>query len=272
MSENLIPYEATQVVASNRYKVTEKDIDDYLFGTDTKLTDSQKVLFKAVALASNLNPIKREIYAIPYERNVMKNGRWVTETTMAIVTGYQVYLQRAEATGLLGGYKVELTKKDNKIQTAKVIIIRKDWSIPFEWEIEFDEFAKKNKDGELIGSWKTMESFMIKKCALAIGFRLCFPNELGNMPYVAEELSSLTFEELQQKEKEMLDNLAKSSQVKVLMSKETKMELLKLANNDMDVINKALSQIGKSKEDLLESDKQLLETKIKEILNANTTN
>jgi hypothetical protein len=36
-----------------------------------------------------------------------------------------------------------------------------------------------------------MPEFMIKKVAIGQGFRLAFPNELGDMPYLVEELEGL---------------------------------------------------------------------------------
>ncbi len=269
MSEKPVKYEANKAVVN--YKVTEKDIDDYLFGTNTKLTEQQRSLFKNIALMCNLNPFKREIYAIPYEKKVKVDNKWVSETIMTVVTGYQVYLKRAEATGLLNGYNVSVTKKDNKIVSAKIVIARKDWAIPFEFEISFDEFVKKNSNGEPMGAYATMPEFMIKKCIIGIGFRLCFPNELGGLPYLAEELSSMTYEEVQNAEKELLEKIKNNSSDRVLMSKSTKLEILGIADNNTEVINEALKRLNINKEDLLESDKEILINKIKEILNENTT-
>ncbi len=268
MSEKPIKYEGSVQIAS---RVSEKDIDDYLFGTETNLTEPQKTLFKNIAIMSNLNPFKREIYAIPYERRVKKGDKWVKESVMTVVTGYQVYVQRAEATGLLGGWSVGLTKEGSNIISAKITIIRKDWSVPFEFEILFNEFAKRDADGELLGSWKTMPSFMITKCAIGIGFRLSFPNELGGMPYLAEEMSNMTFEQLQEIEKEMIAKVNANKNVE-LMSRATKLDLFALANNSKEVVMQALNELGLEKDKLLESDKEIITNKIKEILNANNTN
>lgn len=166
--------------------IDEKTLKDYLMGSWTELSDEQFRLFVWIAKASNLNPFKREIYAIPYEKN-FKNEKWQWEKRIdiSIVSWYQIYIDRAMATGNLDWWKVELTKTG-----AKITIHRKDFKYPFEWEVETKEFAKKNKEGVLIWSWGTMPSFMIKKVAIWQGFRLAFPNEMGWLPYLQEEITS----------------------------------------------------------------------------------
>jgi hypothetical protein len=46
-----------------------------------------------------------------------------------------------------------------------------------------------------------MPEFMTKKVAIGQGFRLAFPNELGGMPYLAEEITDQKFEDLEQLQK-----------------------------------------------------------------------
>jgi hypothetical protein len=64
---------------------------------------------------------------------------------------------------------------------AWVRIYRKDWEKPFYWEVVLSEFDKKQ------ATWKAIPTFMGRKVAIAQGFRLCFPDELGGMPYTQEE-------------------------------------------------------------------------------------
>jgi len=149
--------------------------DDFLFSQGTKFTEQQKMMFYNLALQFNLNPFKREIYAIPY------GSGW------NYVTGYQVYVARAEATGLLDGWHVEsMGNEKGELIGARITIHRKDWQQPFVWEVAFLEYNKN------LGLWKTMPEFMIKKIAIGQGFRLAFPNELGGMPYLQEEMEDIT--------------------------------------------------------------------------------
>lgn len=155
--------------------VTRQMCDDFLFTAGTKLSEQQKVMFYNLALQFNLNPFKREIHAIPY------GSSW------NFVTGYQVYVARAEATGQLDGWATEsIHDEKGNLQGAKIIIYRKDWEHPFVWEVALAEFEKQTT------IWKTMKEFMIKKIAIGQGFRLAFPNELGGLPYLKEELEDLS--------------------------------------------------------------------------------
>ena len=157
--------------------ITEQTIKDFLFGSETKLTPEQQVLFMKTAVTFNLNPFKREIYAIPYQEK--SSGRY----KMNIVTGYDVYLKRAERIANIDGWKAWTEDdKDGRPIKAKIIIYRKDWKNPFEHEVYFNEYYQGNK------IWNEKPHTMIKKVVTAQGFRMCFPDELGGMPYTADEM------------------------------------------------------------------------------------
>lgn len=151
-------------------RVDKKMIADYLFTSETKLTEKQQMMFLEIALRNNLDPFKREIYAIAYGNE------------FSIVTGYEVYIQRADTTGQLDGWHCENTEEG-----AKITIHRKDWDQPFEWEALYDEFDKGQS------SWKKMRKFMIKKVCIGQGFRLAFPEVLGGLPYFREEVEGQDF-------------------------------------------------------------------------------
>jgi hypothetical protein len=74
-------------------KVTEAQLIEHLenLGLVNKLTAAEKKTFISMAKAFNLNPFKREIH-------VSKYGE-----TFSVITGYEVYIKRAERTGLLDG-------------------------------------------------------------------------------------------------------------------------------------------------------------------------
>jgi hypothetical protein len=152
-------------------KVTQKDLDDYLFGTGTKLTEPQKRLFFGIALAQNLNPLKREIYAVAYGTN------------FNIITAYEVYLKRAERTGLLDGWEATVTGQGNDM-VATCTIWRKNWSKPVSIQAWFPEY----NTGQSL--WKTKPRTMLRKVAIAQAFRMAFPDEVGGLPYTADELNS----------------------------------------------------------------------------------
>lgn len=163
--------------------ITREKVMEYLkvFTSDT-LNDKEREQFIEIATAYNLNPFKREIYCTPYDTSVKQaDGSWKKERKLSIITGYEVYLKRAERIGTLNGWNVTV-RKEGSDTIAKIIIHRKDWQHPFEHEIYMSEYREDNK------MWKSKPMTMIKKVAMAQGFRLAFPDEMGGMPYSAEEL------------------------------------------------------------------------------------
>ena len=131
-------------------------------------SDNEVALGLAIVKSLNLNPFLREVHFIKYSQ----------KDKMAIVVGYEVYLKRAERTGKLNGWTAGINAAENY---AWVKIFRKDWAEPFEWTVDLSEFNKKQS------TWNQIPSFMGRKVAIAQGFRLCFPDELGGLPYTEEE-------------------------------------------------------------------------------------
>jgi hypothetical protein len=141
-------------------------VDDIKKFIAKNATDKELFVFLNVCRSYNLNPFKREVHFIKYDE----------KSAGQTIVGYEIYLKRAEATGKLDGWKCWID--GNK---AKAIIYRKDRQYPFEWEVDRSEFNKNQS------TWKSMPNFMLKKVCIAQAFRLCFPSELGGMPYIPEE-------------------------------------------------------------------------------------
>ena len=140
-------------------------------------TDTEFALFCDACKANGLDPRKREAYFVKYGNS---KGQ--------IITGYQTYLKRAELSGKLNGWDVKLTKAGGKPTEAVLTIYRKDWEKPFVWSVDADEFNKQQS------TWSAMPGFMLKKVAIAQGFRIAFPDELGGLPYTNEEVASFSDE------------------------------------------------------------------------------
>lgn len=161
----------------------DKTLISYLnnLGIGKNLTEDQLNQFLNTARAFQLNPYKREIHPVGYYSK--REGRYV----LSIITGYEVYIKRAERTGKLNGWESGV-KKEGKDAIGWVKIYRKDWEHPFVHEVYFKEVAQYQKDGNLTSFWAKAPRFQLKKVAISQGFRLCFPDELGGMPYTSDEL------------------------------------------------------------------------------------
>ena len=150
-------------------------------GLTKRLLPSEKAMFVNMAQLYGLNPFKREIYC-----NVYGEGQY---RQCSIITGYEVYLKRAERIGKLDGWNTtEIGNVKDGTFAVKVTIYRKDWSHPFEHTAYYSEVKQVKKDGTPNRFWLTQPRFMTKKVAVAQAFRMCFPDEFGGMPYMADEL------------------------------------------------------------------------------------
>jgi phage recombination protein Bet len=152
-------------------------------GMVKSLTNDEQETFLELCSAFSLNPFKREIYAVKYKDK------------MSLITGYEVYLKRAERSGRLDGWEVSTTgsviRKSNdrgfyiaKMESslkATVTLYRKDWKHPFKHEVSISEFCGSSPN------WVQMPEFMLKKVCISQAFRLCFPDEFGGLPYTQEE-------------------------------------------------------------------------------------
>jgi phage recombination protein Bet len=175
----------------NQLTTISKDkIVEYLdsVGLGQSLTSAEKVQFFNVCLAYNLNPIKKEIYAVKYGQN-----------PISIIVGFETYIKRAERSGNLDGYDVraEGNVKDNSLK-AIITIYRKDWSRPFIHEVHYSEYIQRTKDGQITKFWLEKPITMLKKVAMSQGFRLCFSDENGGLPYSEEEINIKEVENIQE--------------------------------------------------------------------------
>jgi phage recombination protein Bet len=159
--------------------ITAKQLTSYLdaMGLAQTLTEKEKIQFLEISQAFGLNPFKREIYCSKYGQG-----------QMSIIVGYETYIKRAERSGQLDGWSVETVGKVEDMSLKAIITIhRKDRKFPFVHEVLYAEYVQTTKEGAVTKFWQKAYT-MIKKVAMAQGFRLCFSDELGGIPYTKEEI------------------------------------------------------------------------------------
>ena len=172
MSDNPVTVRSDNAVAQvNFFEKAQK----YLGLLGQELTQSQAQSFIELCTALQLNPFKREVYAVTYQD--YKTG----VQNVSIITGYEVYLKRAERTGKLNGVKVRFQPEGRDMKCI-VEIYRKDWEMPFVHEVYMSEY---NTHKAL---WATKPKTMLRKVAMSQAYRMAFPDELGGMPYTQDEL------------------------------------------------------------------------------------
>lgn len=145
--------------------------EQYLESFGNKLSKTHKQQFLQICSAFGLNPFLREIYGVPFGDK------------FNIIVGYEVYLKRAETCGQLAGWRA-WTEGDGKQMKGCIEISRRDWERPFYHEVYLTEYDQNNS------MWKSKPMTMIKKVAIAQGFRLAFPVDMGGMPYTSDEIDT----------------------------------------------------------------------------------
>ena len=143
-------------------------------------TETEYLLLKNQIKAHNLDPDKREIYFSKYTN---KDGT----TKVSIVTGFQVYIARALASGKMAEmYHVEIEKPSENPDSwiGHFSVKRSDIGGLFELPIPIKDFNKHQS------TWNLMTEYMSMKTTASIGMRWAFADILGSMPYTVEELTS----------------------------------------------------------------------------------
>ena len=160
-------------VTTEQTKVTQQLLMDYLKQTNSNLLQNEMAQFVAIATTFNLNPWKREVYAIAYGQG---NGR-----KLSIIVGYEVYLRRAEEFPQYDGYDTTFFGEGaNMGCTCKVY--RKDRNHPIGSTVFLREYSQNNT------MWNTKPHVMLEKVAIATAMRRAFPSQFNGMPYTADEL------------------------------------------------------------------------------------
>jgi phage recombination protein Bet len=165
-----------------------------ILGITAKLkTDHQKQLFVAVAKEWKLNPLKRQIHAVAMGGDDDEGN----SGTLVPVVGYEVYIERAEATGRLEYWhpteegEIKLGDDWRKSDFAVTVTIkRRDQPKEFNWKVRFVEaVAIKKSTQKPNAMWAKRPHFMTTKAAIGQAFRLCFREVLLGMPYVDAEIA-----------------------------------------------------------------------------------
>ena len=165
---NIVSQNQNQVQVQVANEAAKAKAIEYLSSMGLNLPQGQKEQFLELCSGLNLNPFKREIYAVGYKDR------------FNIILGYEVYLKKADMTGRCDGWSVRTEGEGDNLK-AVIEIHRKDYKFPFTHEVYLAEYKQ---DTQI---WRSKPITMIKKVAVAQGFRLAFPSDFGGMPHIAEE-------------------------------------------------------------------------------------
>ena len=174
--------------------LTPSIVQNYIVGTDAKITLPEFKFFTSLCKARGLNPFLKEAYCIKYGKNPAQ-----------IVVGKDAVLKRAiknpNYDGMESGVIVqdketgEITERKGTFYLRDIEnlvggwakVFRKDWQHPTYCSVSFDEVAQKKSDGSLNANWSDKGATMVEKVAKVRALRETFVEELGGM-YEAEEM------------------------------------------------------------------------------------
>lgn len=157
--------------------------------------------FMLICRQYNLNPLRKEIYAV-YQRQKV-NGQWVEKLEPIVsIHGFRTLARRSKNPTYAYTGKATFEYSDaekTKLDSATVEVFgRFSGSTEAvkigEYTAYYDEFAKTHKEdgqyggykaGDAIGNWKTMPRVMLAKCAEANAIRSAF--DIGGV-YIEEEM------------------------------------------------------------------------------------
>ena len=144
-------------------------------------TDSEWEQFVDTIEANGLDPRRKEVYFLKYKS---RDGG----AKVAVVTGYQVYIARALASGKLKKLSSPrvIKPEENDVDTwyGVIDIWRTDMSEMETWKTPMREV---NKHQAL---WEKMPEFMLGKNTATQCLRFHLADVLGGLPYIAEEITS----------------------------------------------------------------------------------
>lgn len=154
-------------------------------------TDDELALFVEVCNRRQLDPFKRQIYAIK---------RWNPDTggqEMAIQTGIDGLRVLAERTGKYAGQIgpfwcsedgtwVDVWLSSKPPVAAKVGVYKTGWKEPVWGIAKYSEFVQRKKGGEPNAMWAKMPDNQLAKCAEGQALRKAFPEDVAGIE-IAEE-------------------------------------------------------------------------------------
>jgi phage recombination protein Bet len=166
----------------------------YLVG-DANVTDQEVVMFIELCRYQQLNPYLREAYLVKYGTS-----------PASIVTGKEVFTQRAQADERFAGFEAGITiiREDGLMERrdgsmlligerlvgawARVYI--KGYTVPMFDEVSFTEYMGRKADGTPTKMWATKPGTMIRKVALVHALREAFPDKFKGL-YTPEEINTI---------------------------------------------------------------------------------
>lgn len=180
-------------IEGQKIHLTPKIVQEYIVGTEAKITNQEFKLFTELCKVRKLNPFLREAYLIKYQEG----------TPAQLVVGKDAILKRAVLNPNYDGMEsgIIVQKEDGTVEERQgtfrlgeeqlvggwAKVYRKDWTHPTYTSVTFSEVAQKKSGGQLNSNWNGKGGTMVEKVAKVRALRETFVEDLAGM-YEAEEM------------------------------------------------------------------------------------
>lgn len=181
-------------VEGQEVKLTPSIVQEYIVGTDAKVTLPEFKMFTELCKVRKLNPFLKEAYLIKYSE----------KQPASIVVGKDAILKRAVLNPNYDGMKSGIIvvnengeEKERrgtfKLPNETLVggwaeVFRKDWKNSIYCSVSLNESVQKKSDGTPNANWTKQPATMIEKVAKVRALREAFVEDLAGM-YEAEEVN-----------------------------------------------------------------------------------
>ena len=173
-------------IGDSEIKLTPSIVQNYIVGSDAKITLQEFKLFTELCRVRKLNPFLKEAYCIKYGNQ-----------PATIVVGKDLIVNRAIQNPQYDGKEsgvIVLDDDKNIIERQGCFVApnevlvggwckvyRKDHQYPEYMSVSINECSKKKSNGSLNSNWTSQPATMIEKVAKVRALREAFCDDLGGM-------------------------------------------------------------------------------------------
>ena len=183
-------------IGEDEIKLTPKIVQEYIVGTDAKITMPEFKLFTELCRVRKLNPFLREAYLIKYSdkqpasivvgKDAIYKRAVLNPNFDGMESGVIVLDSNGNVVERIGSFKLP----DDILVGGWAKVYRKDWQHPIYASVTFNECVQKKNDGTPNSNWTKQPTTMIEKVAKVRALREAFVEDLSGM-YEAEEMDEV---------------------------------------------------------------------------------